>query len=298
MRLAFLISAHNDAKQFHRLLNALPADAHFYVHIDAKSDIRPFEEGVTNRNVVFLKKRYDIMWGSFQQVRYQMELLRAALNSGHDYNYLFSLSGLDYPLWKNSEIKEFLAKNFGKQHLFTISLADNPEIAELYTEYRFLNIYSWRYGSWKSKFRVALRHLVKAVGIRKSLTINGRKLYKGGSWWAITGNLARYVLNVYDKDKSFVNYFINAFGPDETFIHTIAMNSPFASSCTLLDGKKYNSLEALSPLTYIEYGKEIKVFTEKDYERLYASGKMFCRKVMTGKSNALLELIDSRRKEE
>ena len=298
MRLAFLISAHNDAQQFHRLLNALPADAHYYVHIDAKSDIRPFEEGITNRKVVFLKKRYDIMWGSFQQVRYQMALLRAALDSGYEYDYLFSLSGLDYPLWKNSEIKEFLTKNSGKQYLYAISLADNPEIAELYTEYRFLNVYSWRYGTWKSKFRVALRHLVKTVGIRKSLTIKGRKLHKGGSWWAITEDLARYVLNVYDNEKSFVKYFVNAFGPDETFIHTIAMNSSFANSCTLLDGKKCNSLEVLSPLTYIEYGKEIKVFTEEDYEHLYDSGKMFCRKVMTGKSDALLKLIDNRRKED
>jgi hypothetical protein len=54
-------------------------------------------------------------------------------------------------------------------------------------------------------------------------------------------------------------------------------------------------LEDYTPLTYIEYGKEIKVLTEADYDRILASGKMFCRKTVTGRSDKLMEKIDELR---
>ena len=39
----------------------------------------------------------------------------------------------------------------------------------------------------------------------------------------------------------------------------------------------------------------MKVFTEKDYDAILASGKMFCRKTVTGKSNKLMDMIDEHR---
>lgn len=74
MRIAFLISAHNDVQHLKRLIEALPHKAEFFVHIDAETDIKPFTEAIDNPNVHFVERRYNIMWGSFMQVRYQMEL--------------------------------------------------------------------------------------------------------------------------------------------------------------------------------------------------------------------------------
>ena len=44
MKIAFLISAHTDAKQLHRLVDALPDGSQKYIHIDAKSNILQFEQ--------------------------------------------------------------------------------------------------------------------------------------------------------------------------------------------------------------------------------------------------------------
>lgn len=295
MNIAFLISAHNDPQHLERLIEALPEDAEFFVHIDAKADIQQFAHTILDERVHFISERYNIMWGSFGQVKYQMALIREALNAEIHFDYLFSISGLDYPLWSNDHIAQHLIENNGKEFLYATCLAEEGADNRLYREYRFFNTRSWRYGTLKSKFRVAIRHIVKALGFRKSLFIKcgGKeyKLYKGGSWWGITRALAEKVIDIYDNEHDFVKYFVTAFGPDETFIHTIAMNSEFSSQCTLIKGNNIR-LEDLSPLTYIEYGHEIKVFTESDYETLLASGKMFCRKTITGKSDKLLDMID------
>src|SRR3712207_8921128 len=39
-RLAFLISAHTDPQQLCRLVKSLPETAQFFIHVDAKSDIK------------------------------------------------------------------------------------------------------------------------------------------------------------------------------------------------------------------------------------------------------------------
>lgn len=294
-KIAFLISAHTDPQQLARLIKALPQESRFFVHVDKKADIREFESAVRGiADVSFTHERYNVMWGSFGQVRYQMALIRQALDEAPNAEYFFSLSGLDYPLWPDWQIRDAVRCARGRQFLYATPMAMLGHEARLYREYRLLNTRPWRYGTLKSKMRVALRHVIKALGITKPLVIrsdSGRlySLYKGGSWWGITRGLAKEALNMYDNDKSFTRYFINAFGPDETFIHTIAMNNPrYASRSTLVRSTR---LEDLSPLTYIEYGSEIKTFTEHDLATLLMSGKMFCRKVVSGKSDTLVRLI-------
>ena len=152
----------------------------------------------------------------------------------------------------------------------------------------------WRYGSLGSKLRVALRTLAQPV-LKKplSFTADGRHydLYKGSDYFAITRELATYVLQTYDDSPQLRRYFSNSFAPSETFTHTVAFNSRFADSCLLTQGP-VQGLEELTPLTYIEYGAKIKELTEADFDRIIASGKMFCRKTVTGISDALMDRID------
>ena len=43
MRLAFLISAHTDPQHLDRLIKSLPEESDFFIHVDAKSDLKIFE---------------------------------------------------------------------------------------------------------------------------------------------------------------------------------------------------------------------------------------------------------------
>ena len=105
--------------------------------------------------------------------------------------------------------------------------------------------------------------------------------------------MAAFILEQYETKPQIAHYFRDSFCPAETLIQTIAFNSPhWAGRCILSEGP-YQSLAALTPLHFIEYDPVIKILDESDLDRLLASGKMFCRKVVSGRSDNLVdELIE------
>lgn len=295
MRLAFLISAHTDPLHLDRLIKSLPEESDFFIHVDAKSDLKIFEDRIRDDRVKFVLPRINVTWGSIKQVEYQMVLIKSALESQNNYDYFVSMSGLDYPVWSNNKITNYFTTNKGKEYIQGICMTNQGKDARLYRQYRLLSQKPWAMGSLGSKFRVALRHIISFAGIVKPLTFkaDGKEyqLYKGSSWWAITPDLAEYALKTWNSNSQYVRYFKTSFGPDETFIQTLAFNSSFADRCILTKGNMPD-FDNLTPLTYIYYHPIIKILNEEDYDTIINSGKMFCRKTITGKSDKLLNLID------
>ena len=300
MRFAFIISAHNDPVHLKRMIASLPRQSVFMVHIDAKSDLQAFTSIISDSRVHFIEDRTDVMWGSIGVVEAQMKMIRQALmlHQEQPIDYFISLSGLDYPLWSNERIEAFFAEQKGREFIVTLCMEGQGEAAQLYREHRPFNYKSWKYGSLGSKFRVALRHIIYALGIRKSLRFNaeGREyvLHKGSMWWAITPGLAQLALTYWDKHPQYVRYFHDGFAPDETFIPTLTAYSDFADKAIQMKGQ-FKNLESITPLTFIDYTNGIKVFTEEDYQMLIDSNKMFCRKTITGQSDRLMDMIDAHR---
>lgn len=301
MKLAFLISAHTDPEHLKRLIMSLPEDAVFVVHIDAKSDISAFTSIINDNRVHFIENRTNVMWGSIGVVEAQMKTIREALRRHQEQpiDYLISLSGLDYPLWSNARIERFFSEQKGREWIVTLPMEEQGAAAQLYREHRPFNYKSWQYGTVKSKFRVALRHIVYGLGFRKSLRFRaeGREyvLNKGSMWWAITPALAELALSYWDEHPQYVRYFHDGFAPDETFIPTLTAHSEFAEKAIRMEGP-FKNLESITPLTFIDYTNGIKVFTEEDYAMLIGSDKMFCRKTVTGQSDKLMDMIDRYRR--
>ena len=79
--------------------------------------------------------------------------------------------------------------------------------------------------------------------------------------------------------------------PSEAWAHTIFFNSKYANNAISKPAKKYNGLSELSPLSYFEYGTQIKILNETDYENIINSNKLFARKILVGKSDKLIEIL-------
>lgn len=300
MKLAFLISAHNDPIQLKRLIGSLPMNSVFVVHIDAKANLQSFTSIIDDSRVYFIENRTNVMWGSIGVVEAQMKMIHKALelHQQESIDYFILLTGLDYPLWSNDKIKEFFANNRGKEYIVTLCMDNQGEAAQLYREHRPFNYKYWPYGSLGSKFRVALRHIIYGIGIRKSIHFHAKGkeyiLHKGAMNWAITPDLAALALDYWDYNREYVKYFHDSFAPDETFIHTLTAYSPYASKAIKKEGK-FTLQEDIFPLHIVDYTDGTKVFTEDDYDMLIRSDKMFCRKVVTGKSDKLMDMIDKYR---
>lgn len=295
MRIAFLVSAYTDAQHLERLIGRLPDCADFYIHIDRKADIEPFRQMRCRQRVTFIDERQDVQWGGISQVEFQMALFGAALRSGVTYDFFCTLSGLEYPVWNTSKIEEFFARHKGRNLLYGIDMSKQGRAAREYRVYRPLAAKTWKNGTVKNKMRVLLRILLKPF-VHKKLVFKADgteyHLFKGSDWFAVTPELAAYALEKWESCPQLRRYFRSSFIPSETFIHTVAFNSEFAQTCRLMEGE-YKNLASLTPLSYIDYRPLIKILTEEDLEAILASGKMFCRKVVTGKSDRLMDLLDA-----
>lgn len=290
MNIAYLISAHTDVPQLKRLIEALHSDAEFFIHIDSKSDLSAFTEQIVSPRVHFIEKRVDVVWGTLTEVDYQMNLIRAAVRFPRHFHRIFFLSGMDFPLWSPQRITEWIEEQKDRETLQGYCM-DTPLLSagqrESYTVPRPFR----RNRRWAAFLRRASRFF----GIRKELhfEMNGLpwKLYKGSAWWCISEELADYVQSIYEHEESIHRYFRDSFCPAETVIQTIAFNTPrWADKCILTEGE-YPGLAALTPLHFIDYDPVIRVLDETDYDRLMESGKMFCRKVVSGKSDHLVQQI-------
>ena len=294
-RLAYLISAYRDPEHLARLIAALDDRADFYVHLDARVDERPFRS-VLPRKVRFVP-RHRISWGGWQQVVYQHELLRAALAGGTAYSHLVCLSAQDYPLWSNSRIHRYFREHADRQFIggHDLTLTDDAQQLRKITclhPFRDLDFPSqW----FKDKLVVASRTVLRLLGVRRRpvVKLGGKHchVFFGSDYWALTPDCACHVCHVLESEPGFCRYFRTAFVPSELCVQTIVYNSRFAPSDAVLPNP-YPGLTRLTPLHFIDYGEGIRQLTMDDLPRLQQSGKMFCRKVVSGVSDELARHID------
>lgn len=298
MHFAYLISAHTDAPQLKRLIEALHPDAEFFVHIDLKSRLEDFTSLIHQDNVHFVEKRTDVVWGSIRQVEYQMTLIQSALTFPVKFDRFFFLSGLDYPLWNCNQITSWMQKHPNEEFISGYQMdtellpKDQVELYEVARPFVHLCFLSQK---WNQRLSILARKTKRLLGLRKKrhFTVNGETwhLYKGADWWCVSRNLLLSIYNVYTTQPEVREYFKDSFAPSETLPQTIAFNSKEWSSHCILHKGKYPGLTTLTPLHRIIYDPIIKVMDESDYDMLMESGKMFARKFLSGKSEALIKKI-------
>lgn len=295
--IAYIISAYKDAPHLARLVAALDDRADFYVHIDLNADIHPFEEALGDK-VTFVP-RHRISWGGWEQVEYQKELLAAVVNSGIAYTHVVCLSGQDYPLWPDEEIHRYFDEHKDTEFIAAMNLSrsNNRQQRSKIELYHFFRDLKWNNLWLKNKLIVTSRCLMKFLPFRKKSTLQigdnlKAEVYFGSDYWALTMPCAHYVHDVLCKEYNRLkSYFKTCFVPSELCIQTIVFNSPFAARAQL-HTEEYEGLFTLTPLHYIMYGKEIKTMTLEDLPALRQSGKMFCRKVVSGASDSLTASIN------
>ncbi len=313
MNIAYLISAHTDPPQLARLVGALSTggDTHFFIHIDKKSDIRPFVEALaatnphhsnTDDNVHFLHQRVDVRWGTINEWDYQLALLRTALAYPLSFHRLVTLSGLDYPLMSNEGIQAFFAAHEDEEQLAAMPLREELPSADIFRQIRPYITLPLIGNRTAQCISIALRRLIALTGHRRSFTfpVGGElwREYKGAAWWAISEPLANYVVTTYDRHAPELRrQFRHQHCPAETLLQTIVFNGPtsLTSRCKLFPSTPASTLAQKTLLHHIDYGQAIRIWTADDLPLLLATGKMFARKFTSSQSLPLISLLDTLR---
>jgi hypothetical protein len=226
MKIAYLIIAHQHPHLLARIIKRLSSEScAFFIHIDRKSDITPFLS-ISGDNVFFVKDRIPLYWAEFSMVEVELLLMRRALAGPEVYDYLILLSGSDFPLASAAHVEEFIEQNFGNEFLSVVRVpAPGKPLSRITT---------LRYPSTKPVRRFISRALAK-VGLTNRNPkdyIGTLELYAGNTWWALTKEACRYILDFVESNPQVVKFFENSFVPDEALFQTILANSAFKSRIT------------------------------------------------------------------
>ena len=222
MHTAYLITAYHQPRHLAQLITALNCDwACFFVHIDAKVDIEPFERAVpAGTSVVFLenKLRATCYWGGFGLVQAILNLMHVATDSGTTFHRYALLSGSDYPIKKLSRIYE---EFHSEQEFIDIDQRLN-DLADSNFYRGFIRYY------WFTDYPLFNR--LGMSGRFKRPLYQNLSLYQGSTWWSLTDRCVRHILSFVDSHADYVRYHRYTRVPDEVFFHTIVRNSPFAGN--------------------------------------------------------------------
>jgi hypothetical protein len=295
MKIAYLILAHDQPVSFQRLIKALDAQSvHFFVHIDAKSNISEFNCFPEKANISFLENRITVNHGGFSLTQAVIHLLRAASELKR-FDYFITLSGRDYPI-KNSEyIETFLEKNFDANFINFYPLLSNTHLVQHIKKYHFVDL-KRKYKFLKAPLYVMHKFLPDRPFVKGFIP------YRGSQWWCLNRQTVNFIIQFLNapENKIFTNFFSHVWGSDEIFFQTIVLNSPYASQCRfyerdILNSDKIMLNENKAYLHYIDWDLSREgpaILKEEDFQALRESEALFARKFDQVKSNTLLEKID------
>jgi hypothetical protein len=268
-RLAYLILAHRQPGHLGRLIHALNHEgSYFFIHIDAKADLRSFQAAVPQfDNVVFISDRVRVEWGRFSVVQAALNLVQAAITSGHSFKYFTLLSGSDYPVKHKEAIKTRLTDG-DRQYMRIDRRLTDPENTH---GYLLKDLPSGRY-------------------------FGDMVPYHGSMFWSLTADCMRFILDFINRNPGYVEIHSYMGIPDEVFFHSLVKHSPFADAITHDFSAGCYPNHTHHGNHFIDWGglrkRDYLTLDERDFEDLLASDALFARKFVEGKSSKLLDLLD------
>ena len=279
MKHAYLILAHKNWNQLMTLLSFLDDSRNdIYIHIDRRVVDVPWEQirnSVQKARIVFVK-RLTSAWGDYSLVKAELQLLEEATRSPHAYYHL--LSGQDLPLKPQNEIHDFFASRPEAEYVvIKKSPVEGVHSPDRRQRYYFFFL---RWNTFLDKTGIAYLYLRRfqklSILVQKWLRVNRVKgmedqLYYGSQWFSITDAFARYLLT----QRAYIKkHFRWTFIPDEHFLQTVLMRSPFRDRVSQIPTRVINWQTGTLTLK----NGHPSDFTAADYEFLRSSDCLFARK--------------------
>ena len=286
-KMAFLISAYTEPRSLRALVLKLNEmfNADFFIHIDKKVKIEPFQIDLINLpNVFFVKDRVRVYWGGYSQVEMQKAMIQEMLQRNIRYMRVVSLTGTDYPVANAESILKKMEKKEIEYIIgFDVDHEINPGKRKMSLKYScFYLMDTHRF------IRAALIRLRIPRLYYKKMKM---PIYHGSEYWALTYECISELYHNYLKNEQLQKLLRYSFVPSEAWIHTMFFNSKWKDRAVQPLKNENPDLIRLSPITYFNYTSSIKILDESDYQDIMKSERLFARKIITGKSDGLISML-------
>lgn len=272
-KIAYLLLVHRFPDQFKRLFRAIYDPQNIYlIHVDMnagaalRSEIDEFLAPYENAAMLESKRA---LWGGYSLVDAELRGIERLLKMSADWEFFINLSGQDFPLATQKQIRGFLGANRGKEFIRVLDQAElRPD-----TMGRVL------------KHVVELKdRIVDSLVTR--LFLDGATPYIGNQWKMVSRQFCEFVCfdPAVERYKAFYR---NTFIADEGFFQTVMMN-------TDAHGEIVNDDKRL--IDWVPDG-DIKLrprtFRTADADTLTKSEALFARKFDAGEDAQILDILEA-----
>ena len=282
MKHAYLIIAHNEWEILRTLLTMLDDDRNdIYLHIDRRATaLMQQVDGLRlcHSPIHRIQQPIETRWGNFSQVETELLLFEAALRNG-PYAYYHLLSGVDLPLKSQDEIHQFFEENSELE--FVEYLPEDVHAKECRKRTMFYYVFNDQKKRQKDT-RQALLTLNRNIilGLQNALHIHRKpiaSIRKGSNWVSITQGFCEYLIS--QQHSPAIRRFRYTLCPDELFVQTLLMASPFKDHIAQIAGGNARKIDWQrgSPYTW----------QDGDFEELINSDRLFARKFSSADSRII-----------
>ena len=272
--IAYLILVHRYPNQFKRLFKAIyHPDNYYLIHVDKRSGtqlqktVQDFLSDYPNATMMISK---NALWGGYSLIDAELRGIKQLLKMGRNWEFFINLSGQDFPLKSQNDIKKFLQKNRGKDFMKVLNQR----------EFRFDTLY--RIENYVIEFgNKILRTFFKRPYLADVTP------YIGNQWVILSRKFCEFVSDNPEVVR-FKKFYRNTFIPDEGFFQTVIMNTSYKATI-INDDKRI--------IDWVPSGT-IKLrprdFTTKDAKFLLKSKGLFARKFDENVDEKILSILESK----
>lgn len=293
---AYLIMAHNQPEHLRKLLDVLDNERNdIFIHLDKKSSIDPQSlSDICQKSKMYFTNRLNVYWGG-TQIEAELILLEAAVSKGQ-YQYYHLLTGVDFPLKKQSEILRFFDEHYGENFISINEVKNTKYLARV----------KYYYPLQDHKQNLLIKICRKVLIIcQRMFSVDRTKRYSqikkwaiGSAYFDITDDVARYLVGKKNEIKS---VFGSTFCADEMFLQTLVLNSEMYRNLKLYKSSKNNPyiqntyMDVLRAIDWTR-GKPY-VWKKGDYGILIGSNCLFARKFDFTNNPEIVEMLYEKIKE-
>lgn len=277
--IAFAVLAHEDPEMVRRL--AAELHGHFVVvHVDAKSDIGPFEQ---IPGIHLVQDRVAVHWGGFSVVEATLRLYRDCLDElGDEPNAAIALlSGSDFPVRPVEEFEEYVAAAPWSEHIRAVPLIAGDRPLENRIRRRwFFDLVPPRASGWRGRRNAVIRRVLAWVLPRRSLAAYEALTPTVSSQWTLLSRACLEDVLRAAHDPAYQRLFRHTFAPDELFFATLVHSSPWSAHTEFggLESRGDKETTEFPNFHYID--PSVAVWLDPSHARKVAeSGAYFARKL-------------------
>jgi hypothetical protein len=222
VKVAFALVAHGNSRLVERLIRILVSEGHLVaVHYDLKSPLPGYQrltQAFDGCDAVRFARRVRVEWGQWPIIEATLNCLNEIKTAGWEPDYVYHLSGTDYPIQSSAELVAFLDRNKGKEFIESVR-ADSVHWVKTGPQqerYQYRYYFNWRTQRYRCEWSLGLQKMLRL----KRKFVRGLTPYLGSQWWVLTWDTLQKVMDLAHQ-PDIKRFFRRTLIPDELFFQTL-----------------------------------------------------------------------------